>query len=398
MGRKGDLMPPVIVYITGFRQHAGKTVAALGIISALKKVIDPARIGYIKPVGQEMIALESGQRIDKDALILKIFSGIPELDLEYLSPVRLLSGFTRKYLDAPDRQQETANLKAQIQSALEQLAGKDVIIAEATGHPGVGSIVGLSNAKVSNLMKAEIVFLSGGGIGKAMDQLEVDLSYFLFKRSRVRGIIFNKVMPEKLPAMKQYVNEELINSKLDAVGAPIRVFGYIPDLPDLGKPSMQLIYRRWPKAEALGDTDLEQWKLPCQDIKVISLPEKSLRRPAFLNAGDLVIMSSLFQKRSRSLLKFNKTLKAQGRGLGGLILTGGNYMDLDPQVKADIAASGLPGLFVPEHTAICEEKLLKIYANTKLQIYDKNKVMRIESLFREHFDLDRFMDTMNIRP
>jgi dethiobiotin synthetase len=391
-------MPPVIIYITGFRQHAGKTVASLGIISALKTVMDPARIGYIKPVGQEMTALGDGLRIDKDALILKIFSGIPDLDLEHVSPVRLVPGFTREYLDSPDRLQETGRLKEEIQTALDMLASKDVIIAEATGHPGVGSIVGLSNAKVSNLMKAEIVFLSGGGIGKAMDQLEVDLSYFLYKRSRVRGIIFNKVMPEKIADMKRYVNEELINSRLDAVGAPIRVFGYLPDLPDLGKPSMQLIYRRWSEAEPLGDTEQEDWKLPCQDIKVISLPENNLRLPGFLNAGDLVMMSSLFQKRSRSLLKFNKTLKAKGHGLGGIILSGGHYVDLDPAVKADIAASGLPGLYVPEHTATCEERLLKIYANTKLQIYDRNKVARIEALFKEHFALDKFMDTLNIRP
>ncbi len=216
-------MSPVIIYITGFRQHAGKTVASLGIISALKNIMDPARIGYIKPVGQEMISLQNGQRVDKDTLILKIFSGIPDLDLEHISPVRLAPGFTREYLDAPDRLKETGKLNEEIQTALDRLADKDVIIAEATGHPGVGSIVGLSNAKVSNLMKAEIVFLSGGGIGKAMDQLEVDLSYFLYKRSHVRGIIFNKVMPAKLPAMKRYVNEDLINSKLDAVGAPIRI-------------------------------------------------------------------------------------------------------------------------------------------------------------------------------
>ncbi len=161
---------------------------------------------------------------------------------------------------------------------------------------------------------------------------------------------------------------------------------------------MQLIYRRWPQAEALGDPEQEEWKLPCQDIKVISLPENNLRIPGYLNAGDLIMMSSIFQKRSRSLLKFNKTLKKEGRALGGIILTGGNYMDLDPAVKADIAASGLPGLYVAEHTAIGEEKLLKIYESTKLQIYDKNKVARIEELFREHFDLDKFMDTMNIKP
>lgn len=132
-------MAPVIIYITGFRQHAGKTVAALGIISSLKKIMDPSRIGFFKPVGQEMVSLAGGNRIDKDALIVDTFSGIPNIDIEYTSPVRLTSGFTRKYLDSPDPEEVTRKLRMEISKTLELMAAKDIIIAEGTGHPGVGS-------------------------------------------------------------------------------------------------------------------------------------------------------------------------------------------------------------------------------------------------------------------
>src|SRR4030042_560364 len=138
-------MAPIIVYITGFRQHAGKTVTSLGLIALLRKYLDPIHIGYIKPVGQELVEVEAGRRIDKDARIVKEFSGIPDMDMRQVSPVRVGSGFTRSFLSAPDTREETKKLETTILESLKSLAHKKIIIAEGTGHPGVGSIVGLSN-------------------------------------------------------------------------------------------------------------------------------------------------------------------------------------------------------------------------------------------------------------
>lgn len=390
-------MAPVIIYITGFRQHAGKTVAALGLISCLKKVMDPARIGFFKPVGQEMVSLANGKRIDKDALIVDTFSGMPNINIEDTSPVRLTSGFTRKYLDSPDPEEETRKLRVEINKTLAMMADKDIIIAEGTGHPGVGSIVGLSNAKVSNLMKAEIIFLSAGGIGRALDQLEVDISYFLYKKSRVRGIIFNKLLPDKIPTVKKYITEDLLNRKLAAVGGPLRILGFLPLIEDLSNPSMNLISRKWENGETLGNPDTETWKTPCKEIKVLSKPSENLRRRNFLYPGDLIIMSCASQQRSRSILKYNKKLREHSRGLGGIILAGGNYVTLESQIKKEIAAAALPALYIPEHMATCEQKLLKIYENTKLQVYDNSKIEQVEKLFLEHFDMQKFLDTFNIK-
>ena len=48
-------MKPKIIYIAGFRQHAGKTTTSLGMIHSLSRIFDPDDIGYIKPVGQETV-------------------------------------------------------------------------------------------------------------------------------------------------------------------------------------------------------------------------------------------------------------------------------------------------------------------------------------------------------
>ena len=50
---------PPVVFIAGERQHAGKTTASLGVISALCQYID---LGYwlFQTVGQEMVTLSNG--------------------------------------------------------------------------------------------------------------------------------------------------------------------------------------------------------------------------------------------------------------------------------------------------------------------------------------------------
>jgi uncharacterized protein len=391
-------LAPIIVYITGFRQNAGKTVTSLGIISQLRRIMSPSRIGYFKPVGQELVTLPDGNRIDKDAVIISAFSGIPDLDLNAMSPVRLGSGFTREFLESKDPEGENARLRAQIQATLDAMADKDVIVAEGTGHPGVGGIVGLSNAKVSNLMKAEIVYLSGGGIGRALDQLEVDLSYFLYMRSRVRGIIFNKVIPDKIEMVKQYLTEPLLNSHFDAVGGSIRILGFLPEIDNLGRPSMHQIARAWSQAKHLGDSNSEAWRVPVRDIKILSTPDADLRRTSFLLPGDVLVMSTAHQRRARTLLRFSRQLKEDsGTGLGGLILTGGSYVRLDNAVRNDIEKAEFPAMYVQEHTAIAERKLLEAFESTKLQTYDAAKMADIERMFDQHFDLAKFLDTFGIK-
>ncbi len=145
---------PPVVFIAGERQHAGKTVTSLGLISALCNHIDPADIGYFKPVGQEMVTLPNGERIDKDVRIVQEFTGLDMPDLSILSPVRVVSGVTREYIASTNPRERTAGFEKAVQKTLEHLSDKKLIIAEGTGHPGVGSVIGMSNARVANMLDA----------------------------------------------------------------------------------------------------------------------------------------------------------------------------------------------------------------------------------------------------
>jgi BioD-like phosphotransacetylase family protein len=101
-------MKPKIIYISGFRQHAGKTTTSLGLISLLRKIYKPEDIGYIKPVGQELYTLPNGMKTDKDTKILQNFL-LPDLDMNAASPVKIPSGVTKTFLISKNRDQITKN-------------------------------------------------------------------------------------------------------------------------------------------------------------------------------------------------------------------------------------------------------------------------------------------------
>lgn len=388
-------MAPTIVYLTGFRQHAGKTVASLGIISRLLAVMDASRIAYLKPVGQDLVTLPDGTAVDKDAQILERFSGIAGFDIAAVSPVRLGAGFTQEYLASGNRLQETRRLQDAVIASLERLAGRDVIIAEGSGHPGVGGIVGLSNADVANLIGAKVVFLSGGGIGKALDMLEVDLSYFLYKKTPVRGVLFNRCIPEKIDGMRRLITEDLLNDRYGAFGGKLRILGFLPEVADLGKPSMRSIAEKYPGAEALDGVAGEAWEAACGATRIISEDAEKLQLEAYLRPRDVVILAASSRRRAHRLLEFHR-MRGADVPLGGLVLTCGRTDEVAAEIRQHIAEAGLPALLVKDDTATAEQRVLDIYENTKLQPWDTRKVRDIEDLFAQWFDMEKFLETFEI--
>ena len=135
-------------------------------------------------------------------------------DASMLSSVRVMSGVTANYIKSSNRLSLTKDYEKSIHNSLNYLSNKKIIIAEGTGHPGVGSVIGLSNARVANLLNAKILYLVGGGIGRTLDELEVDLSYFSHNQNKVVGVLFNKVIPKKLDSMKSILDEN-VPIKLD---------------------------------------------------------------------------------------------------------------------------------------------------------------------------------------
>jgi dethiobiotin synthetase len=217
------------IYVAATSQHVGKTTCTLGLTAAIQQAgID---VGYCKPVGQKFVDLGDLQ-VDKDALL---FSKVMkfELDDALHSPVILGSGATSAFLENP----EDFDFKNRVINAGKILTEKhEVVVFEGTGHPGVGSIVDLSNADVAKLVGAGVIMIVEGGIGSTLDQLNMAIALFREAEVPIIGVIVNKVRPDKLDKVKYYVGK-----KLEVWNMPL--LGVIPYDKSLSNPIMETINR-----------------------------------------------------------------------------------------------------------------------------------------------------------
>src|SRR5881397_1815943 len=199
------------VFIAATRQNDGKTTASLGLLAALQECYP--RIGYIKPVGQRFIEIEE-QKIDEDTVLMDHVYRL-NCPLVDMSPIAVEPDFTRRYLQSSNRDA----LVKKIEKAFDRVAWeKDFVLCEGSGHAGVGSVFDLSKAQVAKILNAKVVIVTRGGIGKPID--EVSLNQALFEKEGVEiiGVILNKVMPDKVDHVAEFVGRGLKRKGLELLG------------------------------------------------------------------------------------------------------------------------------------------------------------------------------------
>ncbi|KXK36387.1 MAG: AAA family ATPase [Saprospiraceae bacterium] len=199
------------IYVAATSQHVGKTTSTLGLVSAFMS--RGFKVGYCKPVGQKFLNVQN-LRVDKDTILFADLIGfdiVPEIH----SPVILGPGATERYLDNPHR----VNLEAWLKNAEEALSiENDIVIYEGTGHPGVGSVAGVSNAHVAKIMNAGVIMVVEGGIGSTIDMLNMTTALFREEGVPIIGVIINKVIPEKIEKIRHYVGKWLDRQGLPLLG------------------------------------------------------------------------------------------------------------------------------------------------------------------------------------
>jgi BioD-like phosphotransacetylase family protein len=212
------------IFIAATRQNDGKTVISIGLFLAIKKYIN--KIGFIKPVGQKYLVID-GKKVDKDAVLIKKIANLDD-ELEDMNPVAVEEGFTRQYLDNPNKEYFENKIRESYKKISE---GKDFVIIEGTGHAGVGSIFDLNNATVASLLNSPVIIISIGGIGKPADEICLNLPLFREKNVSVNGVIINKVIEEKKGTIEKYLKKFF--SKIN-----LNLLGLIPYIPYLTEPSL----------------------------------------------------------------------------------------------------------------------------------------------------------------
>lgn len=189
------------IFVAATGQNCGKTTTSLSLMHLARRKY--RNVGFIKPVGPKPTVLD-GLDMDKDAALMAQVYGL-EADKEYMSPVVLHHGSTKKILDGEISRQ---SLEDKILEAIDYLDRKcDFLIVEGAGHTGVGSVIGLSNARLARMVDAPVLMVTGGGVGNVIDSAYLNLALFEQEGVDVRMLLANKLIPEKRDRTLHYMRQ-----------------------------------------------------------------------------------------------------------------------------------------------------------------------------------------------
>lgn len=208
------------IFVAATGQNSGKTTTSLSLLHLARKKYD--RIGFIKPIGPKLVTL-NGLMVDKDAALMAKVYGL-EKQLEYMSPVVLAPGTTKKVLEGKISPVE---FEEKILRAIEVLEREcDFLIVEGAGHSGVGTVLGMSNARIARLVDAPVLMVTGGGIGNVVDSVGMNAALFRQEGAEIRAIVANKIIPEKREEILHYLNLAYRDGSIKVIGG----FNYQPIL------------------------------------------------------------------------------------------------------------------------------------------------------------------------
>jgi hypothetical protein len=236
------------IFVAATGQNSGKTTTSLSLLHLARQKYE--RIGFIKPIGPKPASLD-GLDMDKDACLVAQVFGL-ERYKELMSPVVVKPGMTKKVLDGLI---SPAELREKILRAIEILDREcDFLVIEGSGHSGVGSILGMSNARIARMIDAPVMMVTGGGIGNVVDSVHMNLALFRQEQAEIRAIAVNKIIPEKREETLHYLRTAFQGESFAVLGGfnyqpvlanpTLRRIADILDLPILGnrKAEMQIVH------------------------------------------------------------------------------------------------------------------------------------------------------------
>lgn len=200
------------IFIAATGQNCGKTTTSIGLMHLAQKKY--SRVGFIKPLGPKPVRFQRCT-VDKDAALMAQVFGL-ESELRLMSPVVVYPDTTRRVVDG---EISPAAIHEQIIAAYGELEKCcDFIIIEGSGHPGVGSVIKTSNARIARMLNAPVLMVTGGGLGSVVDKISMGLALFEKEGVEVRAVLANKLIPEKRLWTLDYLQRALADAGLTVIG------------------------------------------------------------------------------------------------------------------------------------------------------------------------------------
>jgi len=366
------------LYVAATGQHVGKTTSTLGLVANLKD--KGFNTGYCKPVGQKSITVD-GITADKDAVL---FADVLDFEIipKWHSPVIIGRGVTKHFIQDPTQFQ----FGQRIHDAADRLTqDHDMVVYEGTGHPGVGTVVNLSNARVAKMLGAGVVMIVEGGIGRTIDRLNMSISLFHEEKVPILGVIVNKVKPEKIEEIRFYLDK-----KLREMGMPL--LGILPYDQRLSFPIMETI-RQAVQGKVIMNGDCMNNRI--EDIiagSLIDLDEFSTFRNILLVSSIKRLNTAVEKVEAISRIK-----NLKNSPLSGVIVTGdgrhAKWYDEGDLNNPYFRKNQIPVITTKLDTFGSVVKINRI--EVKINTRTPWKIKRAIELIHEHVEFDLLLDQLN---
>ncbi|MET0772081.1 MAG: AAA family ATPase [Candidatus Limnocylindrales bacterium] len=384
------------VYLAATGQNRGKTTFALGLLAAL---LDRGlATAFTKPVGQRY-AMVGDVPADEDAILMRDVFGLPD-DLATMSPVHIPRGFTRRFIDGAI----TDDLGGRIRSAYARIGvGREMVVVEGTGHAGVGSVIGLSNADVAAMLGTPAIIVSEAGVGRPIDEIVLNHALFARRGVRVLGAVVNKVDAEAHPSLPDTLRKGLARHG-------IALLGTLPYRPILSNPTLSMLIEQMPGEVLHEGGDLDR-RIEHVGIGAMQ-PRHVIER---IGPGSLLIVpgdredvihatiaaarrqreisrESRLIDRLRDRSRFGRPGSTPGLvELAGILFTGG-YRPRPREVEA-IRAAGMFAYLVEADTYAAASTVHDLLVKTHPS--DRDKIAEIRALVAGSFDVDGLLERLD---
>jgi BioD-like phosphotransacetylase family protein len=357
------------LFVAATRMNDGKTTTCLGLFAALQSIYP--RVGFIKPIGQRFVEVH-GHQVDEDSVLLDTIYNV-HVPIESMSPVAVDGTFTRRFLKNPGPM--LADLEDRICRAFDRVSWeKDFTLIEGTGHAGVGSVFELSNARVAKLLRAKVILVTPGGIGRPIDEIALNKALFDKAGVEVAGVILNKVDPTKIPLITEYAG-----LGLQRLGVPL--LGVLPVQQMLSAPNLSQIAEeiagRWLNAPEAAMTER------VNRVIVGAMTAKGIVE--YLQPGVLIITPG--DRDDIVLAAISSSRISGGKTIAGLILT--NDTVPTPKLLELLAQTRIPVIAAKEESFTITSKIHGMTVKTQPQ--DSDKIPVIKRLITEHVDLKKLL-------
>jgi uncharacterized protein len=358
------------IFIAATGQNCGKTTTCIALMHlALKKY---RHVGFIKPLGPKPVSFQ-GLVVDKDALLMAQLFGQEDM-LPLMSPVVVLPDTTRKVVDG---EISPRLLQDQIVSAYRELEKTcDFIIIEGSGHAGVGSVMKTSNARIAQLLNTPVLMVTGGGLGNVVDKIYMGLALFEKQAVEVRGVLANKLIPEKRERTLDYLTRALADE------APA-VIGGVDYHPVLANPTLRRV------SKLLGLPIHGDRREEGRIIHSVLIGAASTQRVMeMMREPSLLIVTSSRDELLVTLANLYK-LPAYRSRIVGLLIPGAAPVSAITQMILD--RSEIPYMRAVDHTTAQMHRIVSDDVS-KITAEDHEKIDLIRSLAESYIDFDLLDD------